>query len=78
MNQSVGEMQILGDDRRAHLLRETTPGRYRAVTSQRGWTSYNGQINGNRYSPLTQITTDNVARLAPQWIFSFPTCLRCR
>ena len=72
LNQSVGEMQILGDDRRAHLLRETTPGRYRAVTSQTGWTTYNGQVSGNRYSALTEITADNVARLAPQWVFTLP------
>ena len=72
LNQSVGEMQILGDDRRAHLLRETTPGRYRTVTSQTGWTTYNGQASGNRYSALTEITADNVARLAPQWVFTLP------
>ena len=72
LNQGVGEMQILGDDRRAHLLRETTPGRYRAVTSQTGWTTYNGQVSGNRYSALTEITADNVARLAPQWVFTLP------
>ena len=72
LNQSSGEMQILGDDRHAHLLRETTPGRYRAVTSQSGWTTYNGQVSGNRYSALTGITADNVARLAPQWVFTLP------
>ena len=72
LNQSSGEMQILGDDRRVHLLRETTPGRYRAVTSQSGWTTYNGQVSGNRYSALTEITADNVARLAPQWVFTLP------
>jgi hypothetical protein len=32
MNQSAGEMQVLGDDRRVHLLRETAPDRYREVT----------------------------------------------
>ena len=26
LNQSAGEMQLLGDDRRVHLLRETTAG----------------------------------------------------
>jgi alcohol dehydrogenase (cytochrome c) len=72
LNQSAGEMQLLGDDRRAHLLRETTAGRYREVTSQTGWTTYNGQASGNRYSTLTQITTGNVARLAPQWVFTVP------
>jgi alcohol dehydrogenase (cytochrome c) len=72
LNQSAGEMQLLGDDRRAHLLRETTAGRYRAVTSQTGWTMYNGQPSGNRYSALTQIAPGNVSRLAPQWVFTLP------
>ena len=72
LNQSAGEMQLLGDDRRTHLLRETTAGRYREVTSQTGWTTYNGQPSGNRYSTLTQITTGNVSRLAPQWVFTLP------
>lgn len=72
LNQSAAEMQLLGDDRRAHLLRETTPGRYREVTSQVGWTTYNGQPSGNRYSALTQITPGNVSRLAPQWVFTLP------
>ena len=40
-----------------HLLRETTSGRYREVTSQTDWPTYNGQPSGNRYSTLTQITT---------------------
>jgi alcohol dehydrogenase (cytochrome c) len=72
LNQSAGELQLLGDDRRAHLLRETPAGRYRAVTSQTGWSMYNGQPSGNRYSALTQITPGNVARLAPQWLFTLP------
>jgi alcohol dehydrogenase (cytochrome c) len=72
LNQSAGEMQLLGDDRRVHLLRETTSGRHREVTSQTGWATYNGQASGNRYSPLTQITPGNVSRLAPQWVFTLP------
>jgi alcohol dehydrogenase (cytochrome c) len=72
LNQSPGEMQLLGDDRRIHLLREAAPGRYREVTSQTGWATYNGQPSGNRYSPVTQITPGNVSRLAPQWVFTLP------
>jgi alcohol dehydrogenase (cytochrome c) len=72
LNQSAGEMQLLGDDRRVHLLRETSSDRYREVTSQTGWTTYNGQPSGNRYSALTQITTDNVSRLVPKWVFTLP------
>jgi alcohol dehydrogenase (cytochrome c) len=72
LNQSVGELQLLGDDRRTHLLREATSGRYREVTSQTGWTMYNGQPSGNRYSASTQITPANVSRLTPQWVFTLP------
>jgi alcohol dehydrogenase (cytochrome c) len=72
LNQSAGDMQLLGDDRRAHLMRETASGRYREVTSQTGWTTYHGQVSGNRYSTLTQIAPGNVARLAPQWVFTLP------
>jgi alcohol dehydrogenase (cytochrome c) len=33
------------------------------------WPTYHGNENGNRFSPLNQINTNNVARLAPAWIF---------
>jgi len=72
LNQSQGELQILGDDRAVHLLRESAPGRFREVTSQTDWPTYNGHVNGNRYSPLSQITPANAARLTPKWIFTLP------
>jgi alcohol dehydrogenase (cytochrome c) len=72
LNQSDGEMQMLGDDRALHLLRETSEGRYREVTSQTGWTTYHGQTNGNRYSALSQITAANVGSLVPRWVFTLP------
>jgi alcohol dehydrogenase (cytochrome c) len=75
MNESTGDMQLLGDDRRIHLLRKTGS-RYRPVTSQAGWASYNGETSGSRYSPLTQIGKGNVASLAPKWIFSLPNTSR--
>ncbi len=34
------------------------------------WPTYNGTLNGNRYSPLNQIDTANVRQLQPQFIFS--------
>jgi len=34
------------------------------------WPTYNGTLNGNRYTELTQITAENVRKLAPQWIYS--------
>lgn len=36
------------------------------------WPSYNGALSGNRYSPLAQIDTTNVQKLAPAWMFPIP------
>ena len=33
------------------------------------WLTYSGNYNGQRFSPLDQITRDNVSRLALQWVF---------
>jgi alcohol dehydrogenase (cytochrome c) len=33
------------------------------------WPTYHGQLSGNRHSLLRQIDAQNVARLAPRWIF---------
>jgi alcohol dehydrogenase (cytochrome c) len=33
------------------------------------WLTFSGNYNGQRHSPLTQITPQNVGGLAPQWIF---------
>jgi alcohol dehydrogenase (cytochrome c) len=71
LNQGVTDLQLLGDDRKIHLLRKSG-NRYRPVTSQQDWPSYNGQTNGSRYSALTQINKSNIGRLAPKWIFSLP------
>jgi alcohol dehydrogenase (cytochrome c) len=75
LNQGVQDLQLRTHDRRVHLLRKAGD-RYRPVTSQRDWPTYNGQWSGNRYSPLTQIDTNTVARLAPAWLFSVPSTQR--
>ena len=49
LNRGLADLQMLGDDRQIHLLRKTGE-RYRAVTSQTDWPSYNGETSGNRYS----------------------------
>lgn len=36
------------------------------------WLTYNGNLNANRYSPLTQINRSNVSQLALQWTYSVP------
>ena len=37
------------------------------------WLTYYGAYNGQRYSPLDQINTDNVKRIGPAWIFQAGT-----
>jgi len=69
LNKSQFDMQLLGDDRKLHLLR-TNGTQARAVTSQTDWTSYNGGYSGSRYSTLSQINKTNAASLAPKWMFS--------
>jgi len=70
LGQSLTELQ-LQTQRRIYLLRKSAKG-YRRVTSQSDWPTYHGNLNGNRYSPLKQITTENVARLSLQWLFPVP------
>jgi len=36
------------------------------------WPTYHGNESGNRFSPLNQIDTSNVSRLAPRWMFPVP------
>ena len=40
------------------------------------WPTYNGNLSGNRFSPLTQINTGNVQHLAPKWMFTIPAAPR--
>jgi alcohol dehydrogenase (cytochrome c) len=75
LNRSADDTQLLGDDRTIHLLRKSGE-RSRTVTSQDDWPSYNGETRGSRYSPLAEITTANVARMVPKWIFSLPNTPR--
>ena len=47
-----------------------------ARTEPHNWLTYYGAYNGQRYSPLDQINTENVQRLAPAWVYQFgPTGL---
>jgi alcohol dehydrogenase (cytochrome c) len=75
LNQGFGDLQLRTDDQKVHLLRRVGE-RYREVTSQKDWPTYNGEADGNRYTTLSQITPANVARLAPRWIFSLPNTSR--
>ena len=42
-----------------------------ARAEPQNWLTYYGAYDGQRYSPLDQITTENVGRLLPAWVFSF-------
>jgi alcohol dehydrogenase (cytochrome c) len=71
LNQTSADLQLRSDDGRLHLLR-VEEGHFREVTSETGWTTYNGDPRGNRLTPLRQIDRSNAGRLAPRWIFTLP------
>jgi alcohol dehydrogenase (cytochrome c) len=66
MSEGMQELDLRTDDKQLHLLRKAAGDKYRVVTSQTDWTSYNGDMSGNRYTKMTPITKANVARLAPK------------
>jgi alcohol dehydrogenase (cytochrome c) len=70
LNESPLDMQVRTDDSRVHLLRPASAGKFREVTSQTDWTTYNGDSRANRYSTLSQITPQNISKLAPKWIYT--------
>ncbi|HXD75063.1 MAG TPA: PQQ-binding-like beta-propeller repeat protein [Vicinamibacterales bacterium] len=44
----------------------------KAATPAEEWQTYNHDLAGTRFSPLTQINTGNVGKLAPAWSYRFP------
>lgn len=68
MNESPSDLQIRSTDGLLHLLRREET-KFREVTSQADWTTYNGTVSGNRFSTLDQITKTNISKLVPKWIF---------
>ncbi|HEY6762080.1 MAG TPA: PQQ-dependent dehydrogenase, methanol/ethanol family [Baekduia sp.] len=52
------------------VARHVTYDRIRDARSEpQNWLTYYGAYDGQRFSPLDQITTENVKRLAPAWAF---------
>ena len=41
-------------------------------TPAQEWQTYNHDLAGTRFSPLTEINTGNVAKLAQAWSYKFP------
>src|SRR5882724_10301915 len=77
LNQSSEDMQLLTGDKRVHLLRKAGA-RYREVTSQTDWPSYNGETRGYRYSKLDQINRSNVTAWRRSGFSRCPTPRICR
>jgi alcohol dehydrogenase (cytochrome c) len=69
VNEGTRDVQVRDSNGKIRLLRKLDGGRFREVTSQVDWPTYNGVPGGNRYSRLTQINKSNVAKLAPAWTF---------
>ena len=72
LSEGSEDAQIRADDNRIHLLRKTDSGKFREVTSETNWPSYNGDVGGNRYTTLAQINKSNVKRVSPRWTFRLP------
>jgi alcohol dehydrogenase (cytochrome c) len=80
LGEGSDDLQLRAADGRVHLLRRLAPAgrrdaaddRVREVTSETPWPTYNGDPRGNRYTTLTEIDRDTVARLAPRWMFTLP------
>ena len=58
LGEGFADLQVLTDDKRVHLLRRADGSRFREVTSQSDWPTYNGDPGGNRYTKLTQINKE--------------------
>jgi alcohol dehydrogenase (cytochrome c) len=71
LGEGFDDLQLRTDDRRVHLLRRAGD-RFREVTSEMDWPTYNGDPRGNRYTTSTQINKGNITRLAPKWMFPIP------
>jgi len=63
------DLQLRTGDEHVHLLRRSGA-RFREVTSDRDWPTYNGGPDGNRYTTMSQIDKRNVDRLSVAWMFT--------
>jgi alcohol dehydrogenase (cytochrome c) len=71
IGEGFDDLQLRTADQRVHLLRRAG-GRFREVTSDTDWPTYNGAPGGNRFTALTQIDKANVTRLGIAWMFTLP------
>jgi alcohol dehydrogenase (cytochrome c) len=72
-NESGFDMQLqTADGKLYRLVREGETYREAPLLPKQDWPMYDGGYSANRHSPLTQINTENVKRLAPKWMFPIP------
>ncbi len=69
IDEGFDDLQLRTANDRVHLLRRAGA-RFREVTSDADWPTYNGGPGGNRYTTLTQIDKGNISRLAMAWMFT--------
>ena len=70
---------IFGVGLLAAAVRAQSPGvRFEDIARPKpgAWPTYDGSLSGNRFSPLDQINTSNVQKLAPKWMFTVPDAPR--
>jgi alcohol dehydrogenase (cytochrome c) len=58
------------------LSRDGDVYREKPIAPKADWLSYDGGLNGNRYSTLDQINTTTINRLGAAWIYPMPTATR--
>ena len=64
---------LLTSDGKIHLLaRNGDAYSEKSITPKADWTTYHGQVNGDRYSELEQVNTGNVSKLTPAWVSKMP------
>jgi len=74
IDQGLLNYKTPGADVAPPVVRDVTYERIlNAREEPQNWLTYYGAYNGQRYSPLDQINTENVKRLLPAWVFQAGT-----
>jgi alcohol dehydrogenase (cytochrome c) len=71
LNESNDHLALKLRDNSIRPLRRSGQ-RFRPVTSEVGWPTYNGSFDGNRYTALSKVDKANLAQFAPKWMFTVP------
>jgi alcohol dehydrogenase (cytochrome c) len=77
MSEDEFSADLLTADGKYYLLsREGGTYREKLIEPKSDWTTYNGDVSGNRYSSLDRINAGNVKQLAVAWLFPTPSSPR--